>query len=254
MLKLAAEHAITTLSITDHDTVDGYMEALPLAAQYHVRLIPGIEFSTSLDGKKEIHILGYFFDPANPAMQEYITFFKTERISRAEQMIRNLIAAGYDITMEEVMQEAGVGAVGRPHIARALHKKGVVKKFQKAFETLIGHDSPFYVPKTFITPQMAIDIIHRAGGLAFIAHPGLMSENRLLPLMQMGFDGIEVVHHSHSEQQREYFNSLAAQQNLLASGGSDFHGGKSYDYKNFPTCTIPDVWVEIMRRRLKTNS
>lgn len=250
IVRRAQRLGLKHISITDHDCVDAYSQAEWLRKEFEIDIIPGVELSSDIAGR-EVHILGYFFDPTDRELNKYLTFFRDERTIRAERMVAKLNALGYAITMDEVMDEGPATALGRPHIANALLKKGYVKTFQDAFVNLIGHNCPAYERKVHISPASAFKIISDAGGISFIAHPGNLDETLLRDLIDAGVDGIEVIHPSLSNTQSAFYKGVANTYFLLTSGGSDFHGGKRNDDDNFGKFAIPSTMLYEMKQRIK---
>ena len=252
LLEKANSKGIKTLSITDHDNVNGIFEAIEFAKKFEIEIIPGVEISTDIRDS-EVHILGYFVDPKNDDLQHYLSFFREERHKRAIRMVKKLNTLGLEITIEDVMVFAKNSAVGRPHIAQALLAKGQVKSFFEAFYKFIGNHAPAYERKVHLSPQSAFKIISDAGGLSFIAHPGNMPEILIKELIDAGVDGIEVIHPSHSPEQVRFYRGIVNEYFLLESGGSDFHGGKREDEENFGKYYTTSKAVETMRTRLVGN-
>lgn len=250
LLELAASKQIRTLSITDHDTVDGVKEAMRHAVRFGIDIIPGIELS-SYHNDYEIHILAYFIPLEDPELSRYLTFFKLERERRAERIISKLNKLNIDLTMEDVRLCAGWSAIGRPHIANALIKKGVVKTFPEAFTLYLGNQAPAYEKKVFVAPDILFKLINDLGGLSFIAHPGNMPEGIIRDLIDMGVDGIEVVHPSHNQERMEFFTNIVNTYFLLSSGGSDFHGGKRNDDDNIGKYYISSDTLSKMKINIK---
>jgi len=246
----AHEVGIKVLSITDHDNIDGLVEADDMAKDFGIEIIPGVELSSTL-GTKDIHILGYMFDPSNRKLRDTLSFLKKERLIRAERIVRKLNNMDLPLDFDIVLEHAGMGAVGRPHIAAALVDEGLTRNYSEAFEAYIGESGPAFEPKYKISPEDAVEIIASAGGISTVAHPGwYVSENDLSYLIRAGIDGIEVIHPAHDDNRVRYFRGIASEYFLLESGGSDFHGGKRNDYPNFGTYTIPLDAVQAMKRRL----
>ncbi len=250
LLLRAAELGIASISITDHDTLDGYDAAVATADALDIQLLPGVELSATL-GSKDVHILGYLFDPSNSHLRSTLDLLKRERLHRAEKIVRNLNRMDLPISFERVLEQAGPSAIGRPHIAAALLDEGLTSYYGQAFEDFIGERGPAYEPKYHISPVNAVEIIANAGGLAFLAHPGgYIDEDELLTLIRSGIDGIEVVHPGHDDPTMRFYKSVASSYFLLESGGSDFHGGKREDYPNFGAYYVNQSAVEAMKRRL----
>ena len=212
------------MAITDHDTVSGIPEALEAARLNGITLLPGVEISASY-GSREVHVLGLGIDIAEAALTTSLEQFREERAGRAIAIIKRLNEIGVPITNEEVVAISGEGTIGRMHIARAIHARGIVSNVQEAFDRFIGGGQRAFVKKPTISVQSAIDLIHAAHGLAFVAHPGIGTMPQILRgLLKLPFDGIEVWHSRHHPQQSEEFQKLAEERNLLMTGGSDCHG------------------------------
>jgi 3',5'-nucleoside bisphosphate phosphatase len=246
----ANEMGIGTLSITDHDSIDGYQEARDAGEKIGMEIVPGVELSATL-GTKDIHILGYMFDPANQALQKTLEMFRRERLSRAERIVEKLNRLDLPLRFDSVLERAGRGAVGRPHIAAALVDEGLTTNYSEAFESYIGDSCPAYEPKYRISPDDAVEIIADAGGLSILAHPGwYITDEELIVLIRSGLDGIETVHPGHDQDRTRHYRGIASTYFLLESGGSDFHGGKRNDYVNFGMYTVSLDTVQAMKRRL----
>jgi len=250
LLHRAKQAGLSIISITDHDNASAIDEALPLAAELGLEVIPGVELSATI-GDQDIHILGYFFDHKNSRIEEYLSFFRIERVRRAERIVEKLNDLKIPLRLESVLDQAGPGSVGRPHIANALVEEGLTETYHEAFAKYIGFGRPAYERKYQVSPKEAIELISSASGLSFVAHPGSnVDEKVLVELIQEGVDGIEVIHPSHSPERVAYYNGIVSEYFLLACGGSDFHGGKRNDYEVFGKYFISDEQVEMMRRRL----
>lgn len=246
----AHEVGISAISITDHDNIAGIEPATEVARDFGIEVIPGVELSSTL-GTKDIHILGYMFDPANKQLRDTLEFLKKERFIRAERIVRKLNSLDLPLDFDIVLERAGHGAVGRPHIAAAMLDEGLTSDYSEAFEQYIGDSGPAYEPKYRISPEDAVDIIANAGGVSTVAHPGwYVSEQDLSYLIRAGIDGIEVVHPAHDQNRMRYYRGIASTYFLLESGGSDFHGGKRNDYQNFGTFSVGSDAVDAMKRRL----
>ncbi len=247
-----ARHAgLTTISITDHDHTGALDEAAGLAAREGITVVPGVELSTIV-GEADVHILGYFINHRDPRLQEYLGLFRNERLKRAERIVAKLNGLRLPLTMAAVLQRAGTGSVGRPHIATALVEEGLIGTYQEAFSKYIGFGKPAYEKKYMISPREAIALVAAAGGLSFLAHPStFITEAVLQEVIDAGIDGIEVVHPSHSPELVAHYRGIVSEYFLLASGGSDFHGGKRNDRESFGRYVISSEDVEMMRRRLR---
>jgi predicted metal-dependent phosphoesterase TrpH len=249
LIQKAKEKGIDIISITDHDNTKGIKEATNAGKDLGVEVIPGVEISSEISNR-EIHILGYFFDPDNQELEHYLNFFREERIKRAGRIVNKLRNLGFDIDLEDVLNKARNSTVGRPHIAQVMLEKGIVSSYFEAFNKYIGNGSPAHEKKVHLSPQSAFRIISDAGGLSFIAHPGNIRENLLKDLIESGVDGIEVVHPSHSSLQQRFYRGIVNSYFLLECGGSDYHGGKRDDNSNLGQYFTNTSAIDAMRKRL----
>jgi len=248
LLEIVSKKNISILAITDHDTVDAIPLATSLAADFGITIIPGVELS-SQEGERDIHILGYFLDIENDKLKKYLALFQTERIKRAEKIIKKLNSLGYKITIENVLELAETSVIGRPHIADALVKLGIVKSFYEAFQKFLGNNSPAYEKKYYVSPQSAINIIQDAGGIAVIAHPGVLPEDVIKSFIKANIDGFEIYHPAHSGEQMKYYEGITNNYFLYGTGGSDFHGGTRSDINNVGRFYTPLGTFESMKRK-----
>lgn len=252
VVQKAKSKGLDIISITDHDSVNSLKEAVQAGKKYGVEVIPGVEISTDISDR-EIHVLGYFINPANKELEHYLSFFRKERLKRAARIVTKLNSLGLNITLDDVTAIAKKGAVGRPHIAHALKSKGMVTNFYEAFNKYIGNGGPAYERKVHVSPQSAFKIISDAGGLSFIAHPGNLPEYITKELIDAGVDGIEVIHPSHTSNRVKYYRGIVNEYFLLESGGSDFHGGERNDEDNLGRVFTNSGIVDAMRTRLIKN-
>jgi len=220
----ALQKGLKAIAITDHDVLEGVKPALQAARGTSLEVIPGVEINTEGEGH-EVHILGYFIDVDSPELKARLDFLRNARESRAEKIVRRLQELGLSIEWERVLEIAREGSVGRPHIGLAMMEKGYVSSVQEAFQKYIGYGRPAYVPRYKIEPVEAVEIIKKAGGAAVMAHPGLSQRDDLIPqLVAAGICGIEVYYPAHTPAQTEHYLKIAQHYNLLATGGSDYHG------------------------------
>ncbi len=223
LLEKAYLHGVNTLSITDHDNVDGSVIALRKAAEYGVEVIPGTELSCEYNGV-DIHILGYFIDVECSALKKKLAEMKISRLDRARKMVKNLNNIGIDLRFETVHKLAGDGAIGRPHIAKAMLKEELIYSFKEAFEKYLYSGSPVYEEKMQILPKDGFELILGAGGIPVIAHPGVTKVDELIPqFVKDGLKGIEVFHPEQNHTLKRYYREIAKKYNLIVTGGSDFH-------------------------------
>jgi len=199
-------------------------------------------------------LLGYFIDIYNSEFQKYLSFFRQERYNRASRIVKKLNNQGIKVSFDHVVSLANNSAIGRPHIATALLETGYASNFYEAFEKFIGNHCQAFERKIHVSPQSALKLISDAGGLSFIAHPGFISERILMSLINYGLDGIEVLHPSHNPSQLKSYRGIVNEYCLLASGGSDFHGGKRDDENNLGKYCIPNSDFEAMKKMLLKNS
>lgn len=230
LVNKALSSGITTLAITDHDTTSGWSQAIQ-ALRAPLSLVLGAEISTLTAEGISVHMLGLLFDGENPEMQEMLADSRDNRLPRMRKMIELLAADGIAITMDDVISAAPIGAtVGRPHLADALVKNGVVATRDEAFLELLHNDSKYYVTHAAPTPESAIRCINRAGGVAVIAHPfasrrgETISVSTFKSLVDAGLHGIEVNHRDHSAEERRHLTQIADELGLIKTGSSDYHG------------------------------
>ncbi|MBW5444685.1 PHP domain-containing protein [Cohnella sp. CFH 77786] len=229
VVRMAKEAGLAAVAITDHDTVAGVAEALAAGAEYGIRVIPGVEISTSAEGK-DIHILGYGFAPDDPVLLDRLVSLRQVRARRNAEIVAKLNALGVEIAMDEVEREAsasprGDGSIGRPHMAGVLVRKGYAKDMRDAFNRYLAEGAAAYANPPRIGPLDAVRWIHEAGGAAIVAHPGLYRNDRLvLELLDGGADGLEAHHSDHDVAMERHYKTLAKSRGKLVTGGSDFHG------------------------------
>ena len=232
LVNIAKSKGLKAIAITDHDAISAFSEAHSFGKKIGVEVVPGVELSTDVGGN-EVHILGYLFNPKDKDLKAYLKFFRDERYRRACKIIERLKGLGFNLDVDEIELATKHSAIGRPHIAKLLLKKGYVKSYVEAFNKYLGNGCPAFEKKVHLSSQSAFKIIRDAGGITFIAHPGKMSEPLLKDLINAGVDGIEVFHPSHSLRLINFYKGIVNEFFLLSSGGSDFHGGKREDDGNF---------------------
>lgn len=253
-----AWHAgLRTIAITDHDTVAGVAEAQRAGEDIGVRVIAGIEV-TAVDAGRDVHVLGYFVDPAHTGLAAFLAGQRVDRVARVREMARRLTAMGLPIDAEALLgpyAAAGGRAIGRPAVARALVAAGHVPTVAAAFETLIGSGGPAFVPRHGATPESVVSTIHGAGGIASLAHPGLLRRDELIPrLAAAGLDALEVFHSEHSAEDVERYRALAASLGLAVSGGSDFHNEARHAGAAPGSVTLPAHEFERLAARVPSPS
>ena len=230
LINKALSERLSVLALTDHDTTSGW-QAAQQALRSNLSLVLGAEISCLTKDGISVHMLGLLFDGAHRSMQEMLENTRDGRIPRARKMIELLNAGGIGISMDDVEAVKPVGAtLGRPHIADALVKNGVVASRDEAFTDLLHNNSPYYVAHLAPTPEDAISMIRSAGGVAVIAHPfashrgQVLSVEDFLPLKNAGLNAIEVNHRDHSNEERNALAEIARELDLVITGASDYHG------------------------------
>jgi predicted metal-dependent phosphoesterase TrpH len=232
----AASLGIEVLAITDHDITAGIPPALAEGRRRGVTVVPGVEIST-LGGREEIHVLGYFLDLQNPELQAMLARTRAARWERAQKMLVRLANLGLPVEWERLLELAeGSGSIGRPHVAAGLLEAGHVSSYDEAFALWIGRDCPAYVERYKLSPEEAIQLVAKSGGLPVLAHPYIYDRNggrkaglelsRWLPrLEEAGLKGLEVYYPNYPRRASRQLLALAVRHGLLITGGSDFHGG-----------------------------
>lgn len=226
----AAQKGLRAYALTDHDTVDGLVEAMEAARQFpDLEVIPGIELSTEYKGR-DIHIVGLYIRYEDPAFQKHLIDFQNSRILRNEKMCNNLADAGIDISFEKLQAEFPDSVITRAHYARYLLAHGYVASLKEAFDRYVGDHTKYFVPREKVTPAQAVSLILHAGGIPILAHPVLyhMSdaalEELVAQLKDAGLIGMECIYSSYSSSEERDMKRIADKFGLAYSGGSDFHG------------------------------
>jgi len=233
-----AAHAtgLAAIGVTDHDTIDGVAEAVDAGAEVGIRVVPGVEISAELDGGS-LHVLGYGYDHADPGINDGLDRLKQARDDRNPRILQKLRELGVPITEELVMDRAGGGVVGRPHIAQVLVDLKAVDTVQQAFDDYLATGAAAHVDKFRLDPEGAFALIRDAGGIPVMAHPfqtRRMGDDlrRLVEgLRTVGLEGIEVWYSRHTPDQTEAYAALAEEFDLVATGGTDFHGESKPDIR-----------------------
>lgn len=220
----ARVHGLSAISLTDHDTVEGCERMAAACASRGIEFIPGCELTAELDNH-ELHILGYGMDTSNARLLSELARFQEVRQNRIREMVARINEAGVPLSVEAVFRLANCRSPGRPHVARAMVQEGYCRTHDEAFDRFLKRGKPAWVPKCKMSALEAIELLHQAGGLAVMAHPGLNRTDDFIPsLVTAGLDGIECFHTKHSTSTTEHYLMVAEQNHLLVSGGSDCHG------------------------------
>ncbi len=223
------------IAITDHDTIDGAKEVLESSVPLSVKFLTGVEISTKpppvFPFSGSLHILGYKVETQHPELNQALIKLRDARKNRNPKILELLSNLGFHLTMDEIQNEVGIGQIGRPHIARLMVARGMVKDINEAFDRFLGKNKPCYVDKYRIESETAIELILKAGGIPVLAHPGLLKtadsqsiEKLVITLKNAGLAGIEGFYPGHQPDQTAYYIDLSRQYDLLVTGGTDFHG------------------------------
>lgn len=243
---------ISTISITDHDTVEGVVAACQYGQGKNLNIIPGLELSSYLS-PLEVHILGYFIDIHNVSLQKILKVAHEDRLKRIYAIAEKLRGLHVDIDPQEIFTLAGKGSPGRMHVAEVIWKHGYCNTILESFSKYIGDHGPAYVPKKTLTPQQAIELIREAGGVAVLAHPGLSQRDHVIEdLVKYGLQGIEVYYPSHTPQAVKKYQKIAKKYNLVETGGSDFHGERKADTP-IAKVTVSGVLVSKLKQRCRSH-
>ena len=235
----AARLKLTAVAITDHDAVGGIDRAIAAGRQLQLEVVPGVEMSCNTNGV-DVHVLAYYVDCTQPAVQEFFEMVRQKRAERAEKMVAKMQELGVNITVEQVRAQAQGAATGRPHVAQALVEAGAVRTVEEAFQRYIGYEGPAYFPKMQLAPKAAMDFIHLHGGIAVVAHPGTYhNDAAVYSAIAAGADGIEVWHPDHGPRNVDHYREVATKNGLLMTGGSDCHGGRKQGKIYLGSVTVP---------------
>lgn len=228
---LAAQAGLRAIALADHDNLDGIVVLRSAAADLGLEVLSGVELSVVWRDWRDIHLLGYAFNPAHPPLVAALQEFQLFRASRNQQIVarvnERLLEAGHQEINFSRVRELAEGTIGRPHIALALHEAGLVKSVEEAFKTYLVACN---VPKRYFPISEAIDLLHSAGGVAVLAHPTFITRDReafralLDELVELGLDGLEVYSSGCTRQDSDWYLTEARRRDLLVTGGSDFHG------------------------------
>jgi 3',5'-nucleoside bisphosphate phosphatase len=233
LLATARGAGLDVVALTDHDTTDGWAEA-EANRPAGLTVVPGMELSCrwfpSDQPPISVHLLAYLFDPTHPALAAERARLRADRLTRAERIVQNLVAAGYPLVWEDIVAGCRGGVVGRPHVARALVGAGAAASVDDAFATLLHHRSPHYVAKADTEVLEAIRLVREAGGVPVFAH-GLatkrgrvLDDDAVVAMAEAGLLGLEVDHPDHDPEERAHLRGLAGDMGLLVTGSSDYHG------------------------------
>lgn len=246
VVEAAVKAKLSLICLTDHDTVGGVPEAVAAGEALGIEVAAGCELSAH-DGAMEVHLLGLHLARFD-VMEARVAEFREARGRRGAQIVATLNAHGVPVTLEAVERERAGGALGRPHIARALIAGGFVRDMREAFDRWLGAGRPAFVDKERLEVRDAIAIVHEAGGIAVFAHPGKDGDHaRVARLVDAGLDGLEVRHPSHTADETARLTAFCREFDLVASGGSDWHGLPGP--RVLGAMQVPYEWVDLQRVR-----
>lgn len=218
---------LKAIAITDHETTAGIAPAQEEGRRLSLEVLPGVEMSTE-HKSCEVHLLGYLMDYTNPVFLSFLELLKQKRKDRVERIAARLRDLGVQVTLDQILAAAGKGSVGRPHVARALIKSGLVQSVAQAFEQYLGTGRPVYVPRFKYSTSEAINLIRKAGGVTVLAHPVLDNSEDFIPeFVKDGLQGLEVYYPGHSPETINRLLETCRLYNLVSTGGSDFHGDQA---------------------------
>lgn len=250
LVNKALASGISVLAITDHDSISGWNEATA-ALRPGLSLVPGAEISCQTMDGVSVHVLGLLFDPNHQELMNTLEKTRDNRIGRMEKIINRINEAGIDISMSDVLEQLSEGAtLGRPHLADALVKKGVVASRDEAFTKMLHNNSRYYVSHYSPSPELAIELIKQAGGVAVIAHPMASHRGRVISketfgsIIDAGLDGIEIDHRDHNPDEKKELINLAKSFDLVMTGASDYHGNGKLNILGEYT-TNPEQWEKL---------
>ena len=247
-----AAAGITVMAVTDHDTMASVDDVQAFAAARGIEAIPGIEITAVEDGR-DVHVLGYFLDQAEPRLLEFLRTQRETRVTRVRAIAARLAELGVPIELDALLEEAARNrgrSIGRPQIARALQRAGHVADTKEAFDRFLNSDGPAFVSRPGSPPDVVIGIIHRAGGIASLAHPGRTRiDSRIEALAIAGLDALEVHHSDHDAGAVQRYGRMASELGLLMTGGSDFHGDPAHGIEPGASTLPPAEWQRLSAAR-----
>ena len=250
VVDVAKARGIEILAISDHDNLAAYFEIKPYADAAGVTLIPAVELSCTYRGV-DVHILAYAFDAHDERIEKRLHSFRETRLRRGSAMVERLRSLGFNIEEERVKQLAAGGAMGRPHVARALVEAGYVATVAEAFDRLIGSGKPAYVEKERFQIAEAVSMVRDAGGLTSVAHPSIYPNHAkvVADALDGGIDGIEIFHPDVPDADREMYRNMARFRGKMVTGGSDDHGANK-EVETIGTIRVPEELIAPILERL----
>ena len=252
LVDLASAAGLTVMAVTDHDTTASVADVQAFARTRGIEAIPGIEITAVLDGR-DVHMLGYFMDPGDRVLQAFLATQRASRIARLEAIGARLAELGMPVNLGAALSLARLQSsvsIGRPQVARALVAAGHAKDMRDAFDRWLGTGRPGFVSRVGPRPEAVVGIVHAAGGLISLAHPGRTQIDEHIPALQAaGLDAIEVYHSDHDDAMVQHYAALAAQRGLLATGGSDFHADPASSLRPGSVTLPRHLWERLVAAR-----
>lgn len=251
VVRTAATLGLTAIALTDHDTTAGLAEAHAAGSRWGVEVVGGCEFSVGASWG-EMHLLAYCIAPGDPAIEAFLAAARADRSRRARDMVSRLVGLGIRVSFDDVLREAGVAAIGRPHVARALERLGHVTTVQQAFDRYIGRGRPAFVEKQLPSLSDVAALVHGRGGIVSAAHlKSYGTVANLALLQQQGLDAVETRHPSHTGDYLATITEAALSLGLARTGGSDWHGetDTTGTHAALGSQQVPDEWLPLLRAR-----
>jgi len=252
LVEQAAAAGLSVMAATDHDTTASVEEVRARAAERGIESIAGIEVTAVEDGR-DVHMLGYFLNPADAAFLEFLAGQRRMRVDRVHTIAARLASLGMPVDLTSALAAAGQQsgrAIGRPQVARAMIEAGHVANTREAFDRWLGSDRPAFVSRSGPSPEAVIATIHQAGGLASLAHPGRTQIDARIPaLRDAGLDALEAYHSDHDAVTAERYQRMADELGLLITGGSDYHGEPGHGVSIGSSTLPPDAWQRLRAAR-----
>jgi predicted metal-dependent phosphoesterase TrpH len=251
LVEEAAAAGLTTMAVTDHDTVAATADIAGLCASRGIRAVSGIEITAIRDGR-DVHVLGYFLDVAHDGLLAFLARQRLDRIARVEAIGHVLASAGLVVDLAPLLEDArrqSGRSIGRPQIARALVDAGHVADTREAFDVWLAEGRPAFVPRTGASPERVVEIIHAARGLASLAHPGTTAiDGDIAALRDAGLDALEAYHSDHLPEDRDRYLALARSLDLLVTGGSDYHGDPAHGLAPGSVTLPEEEWARLVAK------